>query len=177
MNCAQIQNQLIDYIEGGLSITDCERVEGHLADCGVCQKEEQATRQILAMLKRQTLPAPDEAYWQQFSKRVQRQCKKEQPANLVQRLWEGVKSLWTPVFSTPAFGVSLSILLLMGALFLMTTRQKDEKTLPGLTEIVFASNLTPEAAELILSLGDDPYDVVSDSSLDIDGELEIDILL
>lgn len=175
MNCSEIQNKLIDYIEGGLSIADFDCVATHLMDCGVCQQEAQAIQQVFFALKRQTLADPGDAYWQHFTRRVQYRLKKESRPSLPQRVWDVWESLWAP-FAYPAFGVSIFVFLLFGSLFFVT-QQENKKNALDLEKIVFSSNITPEAAELILALGDDPYDVASDATLNVDTNMEIDILL
>ncbi len=173
MNCAEIQNNLIDYVESGLSITDNGNVQAHLMGCVVCRKEAQAIQQVLVAVKNDILKDPGEAYWQNFSTRIDRQIKKEQRINTIQKLWEGWKSFWTAGFLTPAFGVALSMLLVIGGLFLMAKTPAHQQAPQSLVQVLSASKLSPEGVELIISLGDDPYDMASDSTFNTDEDMDI----
>ncbi len=182
MTCSEAQSKILDVLEGELSSVDCALVEGHLAHCPDCQREAEGIQQMLATLKNQPLTDPGEVYWQNFSKRVWHQLNAEGKGLKVKVPTKGVLKpyleIWweffIPTISSPAFGVSLSVLLVIGTLFLMPPRHKE---MPRLDQIAIPSNLTSEAAELILLIAEDPYDVAPDPSFQTTEEAEIEILL
>lgn len=48
MTCAEIQDRLDDYVDGGLGEREFQEVELHLHDCPECRRHERALRSLLA---------------------------------------------------------------------------------------------------------------------------------
>ena len=70
MNCHDIQEMTVPYLELDLSPSAVRQVTDHLEDCETCRVDMEAVRQVLVRVKGRTVPDPGEAFWQAFPEQV-----------------------------------------------------------------------------------------------------------
>ncbi|OSY88659.1 hypothetical protein WH52_02995 [Tenacibaculum holothuriorum] len=79
MECKDIQNKLIDYIENTLPQHDKSSVEEHLNSCDNCTKELKETTQFLALITKDTIEQPSVSLRDNFEKLLENEIKKQEP--------------------------------------------------------------------------------------------------
>jgi predicted anti-sigma-YlaC factor YlaD len=72
MNCHEIQQITVPYLELDLDPARVHEVTTHLESCPNCREEMEAVRQVLVRLKGQTVPDPGEQFWAAFPSVVRR---------------------------------------------------------------------------------------------------------
>jgi len=70
VNCHDIQEMTVPYLELDLSPSAVRQVTDHLEDCETCRVDMEAVRQVLVRVKGRTVPDPGEAFWQAFPEQV-----------------------------------------------------------------------------------------------------------
>lgn len=63
MNCLEIQEHLLDYIDNELSGSFQQAVTEHLQSCLACREEAESYRKTAVLLQLRAVPEPAEAYW------------------------------------------------------------------------------------------------------------------
>jgi anti-sigma factor RsiW len=63
VRCFLLRPTLVSFADGTLTEPARSDVERHLADCPQCTEDVVALREIPAVLRRRTAPAPDERFW------------------------------------------------------------------------------------------------------------------
>ncbi len=63
MNCLEIQEHLLDYIDNELSGSYQQAVTEHLQSCLACREEAESYRKTAVLLQLRAVPEPTEAYW------------------------------------------------------------------------------------------------------------------
>ena len=63
MRCFLLRPTLVSFADGTLPEPARSDVERHLADCSRCTEDVVALREIPAVLRRRSAPAPDERFW------------------------------------------------------------------------------------------------------------------
>jgi anti-sigma factor RsiW len=63
MNCLEIQEHLLDYIDNELSGSYQQAVTEHLQSCLACREEAESYRKTAVLLQLRAVPEPAEAYW------------------------------------------------------------------------------------------------------------------
>jgi anti-sigma factor RsiW len=63
MNCLEIQEHLLDYIDNELSGSYQQAVMEHLQSCLACREEAESYRKTAVLLQLRAVPEPPETYW------------------------------------------------------------------------------------------------------------------
>lgn len=63
MNCLEIQEHLLDYVDNELSGSYQQAVTEHLQSCLACREEVESYRKTAVLLQLRAVPEPAEAYW------------------------------------------------------------------------------------------------------------------
>jgi hypothetical protein len=66
VNCSEIQNMTVSYLELDLDPDRVHQVTGHLEICLNCRNEMESVRQTLVRLKGRLVPSPGERFWTEF---------------------------------------------------------------------------------------------------------------
>ena len=70
MNCNDIQNMTVPYLELEVDPDRVREITAHLETCLVCRGEMESVRQVLVRLKQRGVPDPGERFWKEFPKSV-----------------------------------------------------------------------------------------------------------
>ena len=70
MNCSDIRNMTVPYLELDLEAERVHQVTIHLETCHTCRIEMESVRQVLVKLKGREVPDPGEPFWTEFPGRV-----------------------------------------------------------------------------------------------------------
>jgi len=112
--CRDVQDQLVEYIEGELDKTRQALLARHLETCADCQQELKAIERLRAALAREQAPEPGAAFWENFPDRVWRAYQSEQNTprqrgTWLQSLLERLRLALVPPVLIPAVALSLII--------------------------------------------------------------------
>lgn len=127
--CPEIQAQFTAYTDGELAAGECQRLDGHLAECPVCAREWRLFRQTLAQLAALPMvPAPPDLLPAIHAKLAR-------PGVLA-----GIRNFFRDLdfsMSIPAAAATLVVAVAVGVFFRMTPHQQpsspDEMTMPPAT--------------------------------------------
>lgn len=70
MTCDEIQELLIDYVDGALDAGARARVEAHTGECGGCRSRLNDLRAVFGSLRAYELPERDDLFWRRLQKGV-----------------------------------------------------------------------------------------------------------
>jgi anti-sigma factor RsiW len=135
MRCFLLRPTLVSFADGTLPEPARSDVERHLADCSPCTEDVVALREIPALLRRRSAPAPDEKFWTRQRESIVRAVRAAPPPRaaaqeahlrwlvpaaaaaallLVVRLWhptDPVTSATAPVASAPVGDETIATLV------------------------------------------------------------------
>lgn len=80
MNCKDIENKLIDYLDNKLTKTEQNAVELHLKNCESCQKELNQLQLVITAISEEKEEIPSSELRSNFKKILQKELKKETTA-------------------------------------------------------------------------------------------------
>ena len=123
MNCDDIQNMTVPYLELDGDPDRLREVTAHLEICLACRSEVEAVRQVMVRLKQRRVPDPGERFWAEFPKSVLVALLREKmaaraalPQDARSSSTRGRGRAWYSGLSW-ALAASIVILLLAGLLF------------------------------------------------------------
>jgi anti-sigma factor RsiW len=87
MRCDQVQNALIDYLEGELGPTEAEAIREHIGACAVCAAEAAAFESTWDLLRNDGYVEPSPFYWTRFGARLRRRMRRG-------GAWAGADDRW-----------------------------------------------------------------------------------
>ena len=58
MNCTEIENSIVDYIDGALSAKETVMIQNHIKSCITCKKTHEETKQLLTSFANETVAQP-----------------------------------------------------------------------------------------------------------------------
>jgi anti-sigma factor RsiW len=70
MNCLEIQEHLLDYVDNELTGSYQQAVTEHLQSCLACRKEAESYRKTAVLLQLRAVPEPPETYWSETWEKV-----------------------------------------------------------------------------------------------------------
>lgn len=70
MNCFEIEEHLLDYVDNELSASMQQVVAEHLQTCLACRKEVENYRKTAMLLQLRAVPEPPEKYWDQSWEKI-----------------------------------------------------------------------------------------------------------
>ncbi|MDZ7292422.1 MAG: zf-HC2 domain-containing protein [candidate division KSB1 bacterium] len=70
MNCSEIQEYLLDYLDNELSASLQQVVAEHLQTCMVCREEIESYRKTTVLLQLRAVPEPPAAYWDETWEKI-----------------------------------------------------------------------------------------------------------
>lgn len=73
MNCTDIENKLIDYIDGALNITEAEIIKKHIKTCNSCKKSFEETNSLLNAFTNELIAKPTENLKANFNKMLEKE--------------------------------------------------------------------------------------------------------
>ncbi|CAL2102659.1 zf-HC2 domain-containing protein [Tenacibaculum sp. 190130A14a] len=79
MDCNQIQDKLIDYIEKQLSQDEMNTIETHLESCNSCKEELEHTRKLLSFFSSDSMEVPSKQLKANFEKMLHEEIEKQGP--------------------------------------------------------------------------------------------------
>jgi predicted anti-sigma-YlaC factor YlaD len=78
VNCNDVKEQTVPYLELDLDGNRVHRITVHLESCPACRGEMETVRQVLVSVKSTTVPDPGERFWKDFPATVRRELRTEQ---------------------------------------------------------------------------------------------------
>jgi len=124
MNCREVQERLVAYLEGEVAPSERELIQAHLAGCEACQRELaalSATRscvsRFLQMRAAQAAPSPQA--WSRLQARLSKEAPREPwPQRLAPGLWHRLKTKGGEMVMKHklAFATAITLILALGVI-------------------------------------------------------------
>jgi len=96
MNCEQIENHLVSYMDGRASAADRQKVEAHLATCSACRARVEEFGRLWNVLDELPATEPSLAFDSQVRQRIAAEPRER---------------LWSWIMPAPRFAFSLALLI------------------------------------------------------------------
>ena len=77
MNCTDIENKLVDYIDGTLSDKETKSIDKHIKSCGSCKKAFNETNQLFNAFTNETIAQPTSNLKTSFDEMLANEMKKQ----------------------------------------------------------------------------------------------------
>jgi len=159
MNCEDVEEKLVDYLEGTLPRRDHKQVQSHLEGCRGCEDRHTSWVQFLTDIKQQKVRDPGVAFWQEFTARVKYAVKQEQ--HLIIRKPEP-KGWWKIDLFVPTFqwAVASAAVVVVFSFFLFSKNNPPHPS--TLQQAIHQANLADtEGVEVLFDLvGEDDEGLV-----------------
>lgn len=108
--CRKTREQVEVYSQNLLEAGPVSEVETHLSECPSCRKAYEETREILTLLKKDSLSDPGPGFWNDLSSRVMTQVRLHRPEEK-ETPW--YKRVWTNPFGWPGYAWATALILML----------------------------------------------------------------
>lgn len=122
LRCRDVEEMLVDYLEGELREDQRTDVENHVRGCASCAVARSEFEGLREALRRDTTPDPGTAFWKSFPERVWQAYRaeaKDKAANELGARWSRVRTALESLMSAPRWvPVAAALLIAIGASYL-----------------------------------------------------------
>ena len=171
MPCNIPSEKWIDYQEQALNPHEQEQMAKHLETCVSCQAEQAAWAKLIGDIQQVPVADPGEAFWHNFSLRVQRAIASEQKATHRAKQ-PFATTAWRFPFSWPSFpmGAAMACAALaavtVGLTFFLQPRDLPTSAPMSLQQVVHQANLShPEEIDILMDVMVDDGDDMTEEDL------------
>jgi hypothetical protein len=157
MNCLEIQEHLLDYIDNELAASYQQAVTEHLQSCLACREEAESYRKTVVMLQLRAVPEPPEAYWDAAWEKIRLGFKARVLPLHDNRLTSPSRWLWLKRFTWRQVAAVAAMFLLVATAGWWSWRSQQPRELTNVTP---RSTQSPETQRLASSRDEDfPEDI------------------
>ncbi len=155
MNCKEIKEHLLEYVDGTLPSNDCKNtIEGHLKTCSSCKEEHASLAQLMHEISEmEVIVVPDESFWKDMTAHVQSIVEKENKRqySLWFRIQEWFRSI--PIASPLQTATACAAVVIVFVFFFaFLKRGEDRRETPSLLleQVVHQTDLSDTEGVVVL---------------------------
>jgi anti-sigma factor RsiW len=127
MNCLEIQEHLLDYVDNELSGSFQQVVTEHLQSCLACREEAESYRKTAVLLQLRAVPEPPEAYWDTTWEKIRVGFKARVLTLHDNQLSSPSRWLWLKRFDWRHVAAVAAVFLLLAVAGLLTWRSQKPR--------------------------------------------------
>jgi hypothetical protein len=129
--CKKMRKLGDDYYQNLLESGTASEVEAHLSECPSCRKAYEETREVLTLLKKDSLPDPGPSFWDGLSSRIMTQVRLYRPEEKEEPWY---KKVWINPFGWPGYSWATALILMLLTPVVIYNMHVQDNSRPSIQE-------------------------------------------